>query len=271
MKTRDCSLKIFLLVFISVLLSSTEANGQDSLLTKTKVSYQFDIFNEEVPNWNSIELEASLNKGRYLILPKITLTRRFDENGIQVETDVYKTLRNKDYINFGAGYSRVVIFPRLKANFEYYNAFAKTWEYSIGMRGFSFENTGLIGVGTASVSKYYGSFLSILRGNITYGKDASGFTGAGGVLTQRYYLGSAKYIGLFGAYGYDASLIAVTENLRFGESPDQVSAGIMYQTDRKKNGQWDFSYSWTRFNFSNRGRDQHTFRISYSIYWTEEK
>lgn len=264
---KDWCFKFLLLTFLIGVLTVGESFGQDSLISKSKATYQYDFFNEDIPNWNTAELELTLLSKAYTILPRITLTRRFGKNGLKLETDVYKKLKNEDYINFGVGYSPVDIFPRAKVNFEYYNPFAKTWEHSLGVSVLSFETSGWVGVGTASLSKYYGSFLTILRGNVAYGEDANGFTGAGGVLMQRYYINDVKYLGVFGAYGYDASLLAVIENLRFGESPDQISVGILYQADRKRNGQWDFSYSWTRYNFKTRSRDQHTLRVSYAIHY----
>ena len=254
--------KFGLLAFSGFILFGYHVSAQDTLLAKTRLSYQFDFFDESLPNWNTGEIEFTFVKDSFTVLPRVTLTRRFETNGALFEADVYKTFKNGDYINFGLGYSPVILFPRTKANFEYYNPFAKSWEYSLGIRILTFEEAGLVGVGTASLSRYYGSFLTILRANVAYGVDARGFNGMGGVVTHRYYIGDVEYLGAFASFGYDASLIAVTENLNFGESPNQVSAGLIYLTETKSRRQFEFGYYWTRFNFSDRSRNQHTLRVS---------
>ena len=170
------------------------------------LEYEFAHFNSDLNPWNTATLEAQFNHKQWVFVPRATTTSRFDQTGWSVEQDAYRKLKSKDYFYLHAGYSPSTVFYNYRLAGEYYNAFAKSWEHSIGARYIYYHDNTYAILGTASLSKYYSRFLTILRGNIGYQNNAD-LNVLNGTLQQRYYHSDNSYSALQLGYGFDPNLV----------------------------------------------------------------
>lgn len=259
----------FLAVFLLSLpfhILAQDADQNTPVYQWVKVGYQHDLFDKALSDWNSGIVEAKFEKDSWSVLPRLTLTNRFDQFGWQLETDVYKKFKNKDYLYLDGGFSPDPIFPRAKLGAEYYNPFGGSWEHSVGVRWMNFHSGKNIGLITASLTKYYGKWLSSVRGIGAYGFDSNEFANYAVVLNQRYYFTDAKYLGLSGSYGYDPSLIVLIDNSGTTKgNPSQLSFAINFQSDFNQRRRWNAAYEWTRYDFVTSERIQHTIKLFFTL------
>ena len=232
----------------------------------TKIGYEYDFFFEQLSDWHNLTAEAKFQKEGFTFLPRITLGQRFDQSSFLLESDFYKSFENKDYVMAGFGLSPGSIFVKNQLTAEYYNPFEK-WEHSIGLRWMNFDNTGSLGILTGSISRYYGSFLTSIRGNFAYGFKEDKFNNYSVILTHRYYFSDSGYIGLLGAYGYDPNLIIISDQSFVTDSkPNQVTIGASLVSTTKKNKQWTVSYQWTHYDFIVSKRQQHAISLYLTLH-----
>lgn len=233
-----------------------------------KFGYSFDVFTGGISNWHTGLLELKFQKEGWQFLPGATFSNRFDQNGLLTKLDIYKSFDNNDYMLFDMGFSPNSIFPNSKLGVEYYNPFGM-WEHSVGVRWLSFDQTGDLGLLTASLSRYYGAFLTILRLNAATGLAGSDLFSFGGLLQHRYYLSNKQYLGLLASYGYDASLFVIQDNVGFvpgEENPYQFTLGLDYRSATRNEKTWNFQYKWTHYNFIAFQRNQHTVGIFLTLH-----
>ncbi len=250
-------------VYISIIFAfpATAQKAEGIFLEHVKAGYRVDLF-DQLSNWNGGHVELQFKRDSLILIPRVTLANRFERTGVFSELEVYKLFRNGDYLSLDFGFSPDVIFPNFKAGIEYYNPFS-TWEHSVGVRLLRFDGVGNVGVLTASLSKYHGSFLSILRGNLAYSEQSAQFTNFGGLFQERYYLSDVSYVGLYAAYGYDPSILILSQNegISTGKNPYQYTIGGLYQSRYFKRFAFTLSYEYTGYEFVNFRRSQHTISI----------
>lgn len=265
MKTK--LLTIIVLLCLSLAAHAQKEDSTRIYLEQGRARYTYDFFDDGLSDWHSASVGLNFTNYRWKIIPSITGTQRFDKQDILLEVDSYLNLKNRDYINFNGGYSFNHLYPDLRVGIEYFNPFKKVWEHSVGFTYFQFEEAGSIYLLTSSISRYYGAHLSILRASANYSAQQSKVANYSGQLTHRYYLGDFEYIGAFVAYGFDAKLYFIQDNVETIETnPSQLSMGVSYQSDfsRKKN-QWSVGYTWTKYEFVQTQRIQHTIIIQYYL------
>ncbi len=251
-----------------MLISSfSSAQQRDSTFySYTKIGYEYDFFNQQLNDWHNLTAEVKFERNQFTFLPRLTLANRFDQSSFLFESDFYKSFDNRDYIMAGFGLSPGSIFVKNQLTLEYFNPFGK-WEHSIGLRWMNFENTGSLGVITGSLSRYYGSFLTSLRGNFAYGFKEDNFNNFAIILTHRYYFSDSGYIGLLGAYGYDPNLILISDqNIDLSGKPDQLTLGASLHTSNNKNKQWTLSYQWINYDFVVYERQQHSISLFITLH-----
>lgn len=250
-----------------LLLASHTSNAQSdsTVYESAKFGYRYHFFDEQFSDWHDGVVELKFVKDQWTFLPRMTVGQRFDRQSWLAELDVYKTLKNGDYINFGAGHSPGTIFVKNQLNFEYYNPFGE-WEHSLGVRWMQFNQTGDVGAFTGSLSRYYGAMLTSVRLTVAYGleNDFSNYTVA---MNHRYYLSDIKFIGIHGAYGLDNRLILLSDRSNFSVGDaNLLNVGLDYNSERVKRHEWRFAYDWTLYNFESSTRNQHTISIFYTLH-----
>ena len=256
---------IFFLVsgcFASLMAQETSTISYHS----TTAGYTLDVFDSQLSNWNTGRVEMNFRNEKWSLIPRLYVANRFDKNGFLLEGDAYKHFANTDYLYLNAGFSTSDIFVQSKLSAEYFNPF-DSWEHSIGIRFMTFKETSAVGVLTGSLSRYCGSHLSSIRLNGAYGFENNDFVNYAAIYQHRYYLGDVKYIGFSASYGYDTTLLLISDQTGVDrDNPDQLSLGINFQSDQKKRRQWNVGYSFTRYNFVNYNRIQHTINLSFTLF-----
>lgn len=247
-------------------IPKVQAQSDSTIYESVRLGYRYHFFDSQLADWHDSFIGLKFQKDAWTVLPSMTLARRFEKNSIYLEGDVYRTLKNEDYLNMGGGWSPGEIFVRQQLYFEYYNPFGK-WEHSVGVRWMNFSGTGDLGVLTASLSRYYGAMLTSLRLNGAFGLNDTDYTNYTIILSHRYYLGDVKYIGLRGSYGFDNNLILLGDrNNQSSSDASQYTIGMEYNSNRKKRSEIKFAYDWTHYSFEFIDRNQHTLSIYFTLH-----
>jgi YaiO family outer membrane protein len=88
---------------------------------------------------------------------------RFGMSGVQLESDFYLKLQNKQYIYFNYGYAfNSVLFPTHRAGLEYYFALPAKMEASIGGRFMNYPTSNVL-IATGHIEKYVDNSWFSLR------------------------------------------------------------------------------------------------------------
>ncbi|MFM2370088.1 MAG: hypothetical protein RL619_2409 [Bacteroidota bacterium] len=132
------------------------------------------------------------------IIGKVNFNRRFNENGLQYEVDLYPKISKGFYAYANIGFSNSFLFPDVRFGAELYKSLPKSFEVSLGFRALKYSTTTTIYTG--SVGWYYGNSYWSFRPYITPG-DAG--TSTSGTITYRKYRSDAdNYLGLSLGMGF---------------------------------------------------------------------
>jgi YaiO family outer membrane protein len=93
---------------------------------------------------------------------RMNYANRFNIGGVQLESDFYYKLLNKQYIYFNYGYAfNSVLFPNHRFGFEYYFPLPAKMEASVGGRYLNYPASNVL-IATGHLAKYFGkSWISI--------------------------------------------------------------------------------------------------------------
>ncbi len=126
--------------------------------------YSIDLFDDtQFKPHHFAYIDYSAKIGRYTIIPRLNYARRFQENDLQLEADLYYRLKNESYIyaNYGLGFQKK-LFPMHRMGLEYFFPIRKVLDASIGWRYMSSLNYN-IHILTGHLSKYIGNFWIAYR------------------------------------------------------------------------------------------------------------
>jgi len=148
--------------------SKVSAMRQDLILLNQRrslsVSYSADMVHttgSDIQHLVGIDVSERFNN-TYALL-RANYARRFGQDGLQIESDVYQRFRNKSYLylNAGVGFNQAV-FPTFRAGAEYTFPFLKTFEGSLGTRYLRFPNLPVVLL-TGQLAKYLHSWWIGIR------------------------------------------------------------------------------------------------------------
>ncbi|MBP2284587.1 YaiO family outer membrane protein [Flavobacterium sp. CG_23.5] len=169
------------------------------------------------------------------IIAKVNFNRRFNENGLQYEVDLYPKILKGLYAYVNIGLSNSFLFPDVRFGAELYKSLPKSFEVSLGFRTLQYSTTTTIYTG--SVGWYYGNSYWSFRPYITPG--GAGTSSSGTMEYRKYrsdadnYLGIALGIGFspennqFNFNGNEASII----NLK----SQKINLGYYFSSSNKRN------------------------------------
>lgn len=147
------------------------------------------------------------------ITAKINFNRRFEENGVQYEVDLYPKITKGLYAYLNAGFSSSSLFPDSKYGAELFKSLPKGFEVSLGFRSLMYDTT--TNIFTGSVTWYTGNNYWSLRPYVTPSDAGTSLSGA---LTYRLYRKDAdNYFSAAIGAGYSP------EVNQFSNSGDQVA------------------------------------------------
>lgn len=248
---------LLLLFFLSALSVHASEDSLAQLRNRISVGYEYSVFNRDLSPWNTAFVEGKFRAKSWVVVPKFSFSQRFDNNGYLLESEFYRKFESKDYLMLQAGGTSSDIFYRLRANAEYYNQFKKVWEHSFGGVYMLFPDTVSIGYGTASLSRYYGNFLTTLRlnGGASSNSETPYFFNVS--LRQRLYHSKVTYTGITLGYGYDPVINVINNNADF-LSKQASTVNVSLETVQRLSGKYLISgnIAYTHFDFGLNQRDQ---------------
>lgn len=187
------------------------------------------------------------------IIGKYNFNRRFNENGSQIEFDLYPKITKGLYAYVNIGFANTFLFPDLRYGAELYKSLPHSLEISAGFRTLKYSTT--TNIYTGSIGWYTGNSYWSLRPYFTPG---DGGTSTSAALNYRKYRNNAdNYIGFLFSMGVspeinqfnDANNAAIV-NLK----TQRLNVGYFFSTDKDKNAwgaQFDVAHQEISFNPGN--------------------
>lgn len=189
------------------------------------------------------------------IIGRVNLNRRFNENGTQVEVDMYPKITKGLYAYLNVGYANSFIFPDFRFGAELYKSLPHGLELSAGFRSLQYSTT--TNIYTASIGWYTGNSYWSLRPYFTPG---DGGTSTSAALNYRKYRGNAdNYISFLYSMGispevnqflFDANNNTTIVNLK----TQRFNVGYFFTTNKDKNAwgaQFDVAHQEISFDPGN--------------------
>lgn len=131
------------------------------------------------------------------IIGRLNFNRRFNENGLQAEIDMYPKITKGLYAYLNFGYANSFIFPDFRYGAELYKSLPYSLELSAGFRTLQYSTT--TNIYTGSIGWYTGNSYWSLRPYFTPG---DGGTSTSAALTYRKYRSNAdNYISFMYSMG----------------------------------------------------------------------
>lgn len=148
----------------------------------------------------------SLNYGRKTkygsIVAKMNFRRSFNENGIQVEVDMYPKITKGLYAYVNLGFSNSYLYPDVRYGAELYKSLPKSFEVSLGFRALKYSTT--TNIYTGSVGWYTGNSYWSFRPYLTPGDSG---TSKSGTLNYRKYRSDAdNYFSVSAGMGFSPEI-----------------------------------------------------------------
>lgn len=188
------------------------------------------------------------------IIGRVNFNRRFNENGAQVEVDMYPKITKGLYAYLNVGYANSFIFPDLRYGAELYKSLPHSLEISAGFRTLKYSTT--TNIYTGSIGWYTGNSYWSLRPYFTPGDSGTSTSAA---LNYRKYRSNAdNYISFMYSMGispevnqfiFDSNNAAIV-NLK----TQRFNIGYFFSTNNNKNAwgaQFDVAHQEISFDPGN--------------------
>lgn len=188
------------------------------------------------------------------IIGRLNFNRRFNENGLQAEIDMYPKITKGLYAYLNFGYANSFIFPDFRYGAELYKSLPYSLELSAGFRTLQYSTT--TNIYTGSIGWYTGNSYWSLRPYFTPG---DGGTSTSAALTYRKYRSNAdNYISFMYSMGVspevnqfifdsnDAAIIRL--------KTQRLNIGYFFSTHKDKNAwgaQFDVAHQEKSFDPGN--------------------
>lgn len=176
---------------------------------KLKLSYNtiginaaVDIYSEvfDPMQYYSIKYKRQTSIGS--IIARVNFNRRFEENGVQFEVDMYPKIAKGLYAYLNVGVANTFLFPDVRYGGELHQSLPKSFEISLGFRALKFSSTTTIYTG--SISWYTGNSYWSFRPYITPGDTGSSESGT---LNYRKYRSDANnYLSIETGMGFSPDI-----------------------------------------------------------------
>jgi YaiO family outer membrane protein len=228
------------------LIVESNPNNQEA------VSYQKNLIN--TLSYNTIGLKSSIDlysevfdpmqlhtlkysrQTKYgSIIAKMNFSRRFKENGVQFEVDLYPRITEGLYAYVNLGFANTFLFPDIRYGAELYKSLPKSFEISAGFRALKYSTTTTIYTG--SVGWYTGNSYWSFRTYITPNDNGSSKSGT---LNYRKYRSDANnYFTVSLGIGYSPEIdrfnFSRYENVIVNLNSQLVKGGYFFTSKNNKN------------------------------------
>jgi YaiO family outer membrane protein len=188
------------------------------------------------------------------IIAKLNFSRRFKENGTQLEVDLYPRIAKGLYAYLNLGFANTFLFPDVRYGAELYKSLPHSLEVSLGFRTLKYSTTTTIYTG--AIGWYTGNSYWSLRPYFTPGE---GGTSTSAALNYRKYRSNAdNYI----SFAYSMGVSPEVNQFRFDatDSPivnlhtQRFNVGYYFTTNKNKNAwgaQFDVAHQEISFDPGN--------------------
>lgn len=178
------------------------------------------------------------------IIGRVNYNRRFNENGLQYEVDLYPKIAKGLYAYVNFGIANTFLFPDIKYGAELFKSLPKSFEISAGFRTLKYNTT--TNIYTGSLGWYTGNSYLSFRPYFTPG--ATG-TSKSGTFTYRKYRSDAdNYLGVAVSMGFSPEInqFAIDENAaRFvALEAQRINLGYYFTSSNKQNA-WGAQFAVT--------------------------
>lgn len=188
------------------------------------------------------------------IIGRYNFNRRFNENGSQVELDLYPKIAKGLYAYLNVGLSNSFLFPDLRYGAELYKSLPNSFEISAGFRTLQYSTTTTIYTG--SIGWYTGNSYWSLRPYFTPG-DAGTSTSA--ALNYRKYRSNAdNYLSLLFSMGVSPEanqfIFNTTDSPIINLKTQRINVGYFFTSSKNQNAwgaQFDVAHQEISFNPGN--------------------
>lgn len=169
------------------------------------------------------------------IIGRMNFSRRFQENGIQFEVDMYPKIAKGLYAYLNIGFANTFLFPDIRYGAELHQSLPKSFEISFGFRALKYTSTTTIYTG--SIGWYSGNSYLSFRTYITPGDSGSSKSGT---LNYRKYRSDANnYFSVSAGMGFSPEIYRFNfggnENEIINLKSQKVRAGYYFTSSNKKN------------------------------------
>lgn len=188
------------------------------------------------------------------IIGKFNFSRRFNENGTQVEFDMYPKITKGLYAYVNVGFANTFLFPDLRYGAELYKSLPHSLEISAGFRTLKYSTT--TNIYTGSIGWYTGNSYWSLRPYFTPG---DGGTSTSAALNYRKYRRNAdNYI----SFVYSMGISPEVNQFKFDANDasilnlktQRLNVGYFFSTTKDKNAwgaQFDVAHQEISFDPGN--------------------
>lgn len=169
------------------------------------------------------------------IVAKINFNRRFQENGVQFEVDLYPRIANGFYAYLNFGVANTFLYPDIRYGAELYKSLPKSFEVSLGFRTLKYTST--TNIYTGSLGWYTGNSYWMFRTYITPNDSGSSMSGT---LNYRKYRSDAdNYFSVSAGMGFSPEInqfdFGGNENAIINLKSQKVNTGYYFTSTNKQN------------------------------------
>jgi YaiO family outer membrane protein len=215
---------------------SFKANLNQTLRKNTiGITAAVDLYSEVFDPMQYYTLNYTRQTKYGTIISKFNYNRRFNENGTQIEFDLYPKIANGLYAYLNIGFANTFLFPDLRYGAELYKSLPHSLEASLGFRSLKYSTT--TNIYTGSIGWYTGNSYLSFRPYITPGDNG---TSTSGTFTYRKYRSDAdNYFGATFGMGFSPEINQFNFSENAGAVVDlksqKINVGYYFTSNNKVN------------------------------------
>lgn len=208
-----------------------------------------DLYSETFDPMQYYSLNYSRQTKYGSIIGKMNFSRRFNDNGLQFEVDMYPKITKGLYAYVNLGFSNSYLYPDVRYGAELYKSLPKSFEVSLGFRALKYSATTTIYTG--SVGWYTGNSYWNFRPYLTPGDSG---TSKSGVLNYRKYRSDADNyfsvsIGMGFSPEFERFSLGGNEETIIDLKSQKLNAGYYFTSSNKQNA-WGAQFGITHQEIS---------------------
>ncbi|WKK78552.2 YaiO family outer membrane beta-barrel protein [Marivirga salinae] len=254
---------VLLLVFLLISCNSwaQKENRENSIAA----SYQRDFFDRDFNDWNQFSLSLKSDGPKYVWIPQIQLVNRFSLSDIAGQLSIYRKFKNKDYALLEGGLSEGRIMSKNHLRFIYYHT-AGLWEVNAGFHYLVFPDNSQFFGPQIGLSRYIGNFLGNFTAQYFWDSQNEWPNNYSLQHSWRYYLQGKSHLSVSGSYGYDNSLVIISDQLNSTtNNPYLWNIGTYFQSKFYGRTAFRLSYVYARYQLELFERNQHSIQLSFEF------